>query len=308
MSGDAAPLSPDQIREANLRYHDHAARSYDAKWGISFDGLAYDQVLAKVKRALGDPLPTFGRALEIGSGTGYFSLNLMRAGVIKRLTCTDLSEGMLEALQRNATALGLAVETVPCGAEQLPFPDRSFDLVLGHAVLHHLPDLERSLAELARVLKPGGALLFAGEPSRFGNSIAALPKRFGYQLAPLWRRAVGAKPRSQANGSGPAGGAEQLEAVVDVHVFTPRQLVQLATGAGLADARVVGEELLANLFGWTNRALEATAEPQTIPWLWRQYAYRGYLALQALDRALLEPKLPSALFYNLTLVARRSRR
>ena len=41
-----------------------------------------------------------------------------------------------------------------------------------------------------------------------------------------------------------------------------------------------------------------------MPWLWRQYAYRGYLTLQALDRALLEPRLPAALFYNLLVSAR----
>ena len=58
------------------------------------------------------------------------------------------------------------------------------------------------------------------------------------------------------------------------------------------------------MFGWANRALEATAEPSDVPWLWRQYAYRGYLTFQALDRALLEPRLPPALFYNLLVSGR----
>ena len=40
---------------------------------------------------------------------------------------------------------------------------------------------------------------------------------------------------------------------------------------------MTGEELLANWFGWTNRTLEATADPRDVPWAWRQYAYRGYL-------------------------------
>ena len=60
-----------------------------------------------------------------------------------------------------------------------------------------------------------------------------------------------------------------------------------------------GEELLANWFGWTNRALEASAVPEDVPWGWRQYAYRGYLALQQLDQRLLEGRLPAAIFYNL---------
>jgi hypothetical protein len=67
---------------------------------------------------------------------------------------------------------------------------------------------------------------------------------------------------------------------------------------------VRGEELAASLFGWANRSLEATADPDDVPWAWRQYAYRGYLALQALDRSLLEPRLPAAIFYNLLIAAR----
>ena len=73
------------------------------------------------------------------------------------------------------------------------------------------------------------------------------------------------------------------------------------SGAGFDGVNVRGEELLANWFGWANRTLEATAEPEDVPWLWRQYAYRGYLALQQVDRALLEPRLPPAVFYNLMI-------
>jgi hypothetical protein len=68
---------------------------------------------------------------------------------------------------------------------------------------------------------------------------------------------------------------------------------------------VRGEELLANWFGWANRTLESTADPDDVPWLWRQYAFRGYLALQAVDRVLLEGRLPPAIFYNLIVAGRR---
>src|SRR3954451_10105127 len=94
---------------------------------------------------------------------------------------------MLATLERNAAALGLAVETAACDATELPFADESFDLVLGHAVLHHLPDLDRAFAEFLRVLRPGGTLLFACEPSRTRDRIAALPKRPALRAAPLWR-------------------------------------------------------------------------------------------------------------------------
>ena len=69
--------------------------------------------------------------------------------------------------------------------------------------------------------------------------------------------------------------------------------------------RVRGEELLANWFGWFNRTLEASADPDDIPCRGSSTRYRGYLALQEVDRALLEPRLPPQLFYNLMLAARK---
>ncbi len=306
-------LTPQEIRNVNTRYHDVAAGHYDAKWGIDFGELGRDQVTAKVRKALGirspptpvGGLPIYARSLEIGAGTGYFTLNMMRAGLIERATCTDISPGMLATLSANAQRLGLEVHTAVADAERLPFEDASFDLVLGHAVLHHIPDLPAAFAEFARVLAPGGVVMFAGEPSRYGDRLAGVPKRVATAVAPVWRRAIGARPAGWA-GTGSDGAPDAaLEGVVDVHAFAPAELHELARAAGLADVRVTGEELVANWFGWTNRTLEATAEPADVPWAWRQYAYRGYLALQELDRRLLESRLPAAIFYNLMLSARR---
>jgi ubiquinone/menaquinone biosynthesis C-methylase UbiE len=299
----AAPAAPDEILDVNRRYHDVAARDYDAKWGISFGEIGRTQVLGKMRKLLGPQPGPFPRALEIGAGTGYFSLNLMQDGVVGAATCTDISDGMLATLERNAATLGLEVETAACDAAELPFDDESFDLVLGHAVLHHLPDLGRAFAEFERVLAPGGTLFFAGEPSRHGDRIAAVPKRAALRVAPAWRRALRVRPAPAT----PAGGDDDhaLEAVVDVHAFVPGDLEAHAAGAGFEAVRVQGEELLANWFGWFNRTLEATADPADIPWGWIQYAYRGYVALQAVDHRLLEPRLPPRLFYNLMLAARK---
>ena len=295
----------DEIRDVNTRYHDGAAPGYDAKWGIDYGKVGQGQVLGKVRKALGETeVPTFGRTLEIGAGTGYFSLNLLQAGVVRDAVCTDISPGMLAALEANARRLGLAVETAACDAEALPFEDRSFDLVLGHAVLHHLPDLRAAFGEFRRVLRPGGTVLFAGEPSRYGDRLAAFPKRAATAVAPLWRAALRAGPA--ANGSADGGAANhELEGYVDVHAFTPETLSAAARAAGFTGVRVRGEELLANWFGWANRALEATADPDEVPWAWKVYAFRGYLALQKLDSHLLEPRLPPAIFYNLMLSAQR---
>jgi len=301
-----APASEDEILDVNRRYHDVAAADYDSKWGVGFGEIGRTQVLGKARKLLGPNPGPFARSLEIGAGTGYFTLNLMQEGVIGSAVCTDISPGMLEALERNARSLGLTVETTACDAAALPFPGESFDLVLGHAVLHHLPRLHEAFAEFARVLRPGGTLLFAGEPSRYGDRLASVPKRAGIAAAPLWRRLMRARlGHGYGSPNGNATEDHELESLVDVHAFVPSDLATEARTAGFRDVRVRGEELLANWFGWFNRTLEATAEPSDIPWPWIQYAYRGYVLLQEVDRRLLEPRLPAPLFYNLMLTARK---
>ena len=298
----AAP-SADDIRSVNVRYHDLAAHHYDSKWGISYEELGQSQVAVKLRKALGEEPGRYGAALEIGAGTGYFGLNLARSGIVERLTATDISPGMVDVLSAKAAELGVAVDTARCEAAELPFEDDSFDLVLGHAVLHHLPDLDDAFDEFKRVLRPSGAIVFCGEPSRYGDRLAVLPKRGAHAIAPVWRALMRAPARR--NGASGLSEEERLEGYVDVHAFTPADLARHARGAGFERVRVSGEELAASLFGWANRSLESTAEPDQVPWAWRQYAYRGYLMLQALDRALLEPRLPAALFYNLLLSARK---
>jgi hypothetical protein len=112
--------------------------------------------------------------------------------------------------------------------------------------------------------------------------------------------------RAQARGRDGSWGNDEeakLEPYVDVHAFTPADLARAARAGGFQNVRIKGEELAASWFGWANRTLESTAEPSDVPWLWRVYAFHGYLALQRVDRALLEPYLPPAIFYNLLISA-----
>jgi ubiquinone/menaquinone biosynthesis C-methylase UbiE len=300
--------SADEIREVNTRYHDVAAESYDSKWGIDFGEIGQQQVLGKLRKVLGSELDDgYDRSLEIGAGTGYFSLNLLQAGVVGEATCTDISPGMVSTLGNNAERLGLSVRTARADAESLPFADVSFDLVLGHAVLHHLPNLRRAFAEFHRVLRPGGRIVFAGEPSRVGDRIASVPKRGAVRMAPIWRRMLRASPAPAPAEVGSADHVDhELERCVDIHAFAPGDLQRYARRAGFANVVVRGEELAANWFGWFNRTLESSADPEDVPMLWRQYAFHGYLILQRLDERVLEPLLPPAIFYNLLLTARRS--
>ncbi len=301
----ASPTAtPEHIKDVNTRYHDAAADEYDAKWGIDFGETGQEQVRLKLVKALGGlDGRSFGDGLEIGSGTGYFSLNLLQLGVIERLTATDISPGMLKRLSTTAEALGLEARTVETEAEALPFEDESFDIVFGHAVLHHIPDLAKAFAEFRRVLRPGGVIAFGGEPSRYGDQLAAVPKRTALAVAPAWRRLVRAQPRAVAESEQSCSHA--LEGEVDVHAFAPADLRRLLRDAGFEDRRVGGEELLSNFWGWGLRTVESTAEPESVSWTWRKFAFRSYIALQKVDTRLLEPHLPAELFYNLLVSGRK---
>jgi ubiquinone/menaquinone biosynthesis C-methylase UbiE len=300
----SSTATPEHIKDVNTRYHDAAADEYDAKWGIDFGEIGQEQVRLKLIKALGRlEGPSLGDALEIGSGTGYFSLNLLQLGAIDRLTATDISPGMLKRLGATAESLGLDVDTVATEAEELPFEDGSFDLVFGHAVLHHIPDLDKAFSEFHRVLRPGGIIAFCGEPSRYGDRLAVAPKRVGMVAAPAWRALVRARRRAipeveQSNG-------HALEGEVDVHAFAPGDLRRLLRDTGFEQPRVQGEELLSNAWGWGLRTVESSAEPESVPFGWRRFAFHSYIALQKVDSRLLEPHLPAELFYNLLVSGRK---
>jgi SAM-dependent methyltransferase len=103
------------------------------------------------------------RALDAGCGTGNFLIPLARkvgalGGAVVGL---DIATGTLDEARRKATTEGLPVECIVGDIEALPFEDASFDLVLANYMLYHVPDLLRGIAELRRVLRPGGTLLAA---------------------------------------------------------------------------------------------------------------------------------------------------
>ena len=154
------------------------------------------------------------------------------------------------------------------------------------------------------MLRPGGAIAFAGEPSRYGDRLAAVPKRAGMLAAPAWRRA-GRRPRRARVAEAEQSDGHALEGEVDVHAFAPADLRRLLRDAGFEQRRVGGEELLANAWGWGLRTVESSAEPESVSWGWRRFAFRSYIALQKVDTRLLEPHLPAELFYNLLVSARK---
>jgi len=100
------------------------------------------------------------RVLDIAGGTGDLARAFARAvGDSGRVVLTDINEAMLRVGRDRLLDAGLAVPTVACDAERLPFADASFDLVSVAFGLRNMTHKERALSEMARVLAPGGRLL-----------------------------------------------------------------------------------------------------------------------------------------------------
>ncbi|HEY0385012.1 MAG TPA: class I SAM-dependent methyltransferase [Pyrinomonadaceae bacterium] len=94
------------------------------------------------------------RVLEIGCGLGTDGAQFAKAGAI--YTGVDLTEAAIELARRRFELFGLPGKFQTADAENLDFPDNSFDLIYSHGVLHHTPDTERAVREVHRVLRPGG--------------------------------------------------------------------------------------------------------------------------------------------------------
>lgn len=287
---------------AQIAYHDAEATDYDAKWSISFDERCTDYARKRFAAIVGpDDVRhwPYRDALEVGAGTGFFGLNLRLAGVLDRLTVSDVSPGMVDVARGNAQALGLEISGEVCNAEQLVFPDDSFDLVVGHAVLHHIPDVEQALREVVRVLRPGGRFVVAGEPTTVGDWYARHLGRATWaaatrltRLRPLRER--WGRSREEVSAS---SAAHALESVVDLHTFDPDELARMALRAGAVDVSTDTEELTAAWLGWPVRTVEAAVRPGSLGIQWATFAYHSWLRLSALDRRLAKV-VPQRFFYN----------
>jgi ubiquinone/menaquinone biosynthesis C-methylase UbiE len=138
-------------------------RIYDATWGRAFSAF-YDSLLKGTEDAgLRDRrrevlAAARGRTIDIGAGTGA-NLGLFPAAV-SELVMAEPDPHMVKRLRRKVAESSADVELVQAGAERLPFEDSSFDTAVFTLVLCTVPDPRATLAEAARVLKPGGQLLF----------------------------------------------------------------------------------------------------------------------------------------------------
>lgn len=150
-------LSADALRHS----YDRAAPG----WGRTIDRLGVPHAYeAMLRRVLSEDAPvvreTQRRVLDCGVGTGALACALARVLPDPfRLDAIDISPGMLDLAGARFRDLGIAATLRQGDVCRLPYDDATFDLVLTGHVLEHLADPRAALAEMVRVLKPGGRLI-----------------------------------------------------------------------------------------------------------------------------------------------------
>lgn len=208
-------------------YSDVVAKDATQRWRRAWDRQAghYDRQMAKWDRRLfrGTREWICGKAtgdvLEVAIGTG---LNLPHYPGGVRLTGVELSPAMLDIARKRAAELGVSADLREGDAQQLDFPDERFDTAVCTFSMCAIPDYEAALAELHRVLKPGGRMLLADHvvaKSLVGRGLQRLAEVASVPLSgEHWRRRPAAVIESfgfsleQRERFGPSGLVERLAA------------------------------------------------------------------------------------------------
>ena len=160
---------------------DSVAPKYDLMNDIMSMGLhrawkAYAVMVANVREG--------ARVLDIAGGTGDLAQAFARsAGKTGRVVLTDINEAMLRTGRDRLLDAGLALESIACDAEKLPFADGQFDLVSVAFGLRNMTHKDVALAEMCRVLKPGGKLLVL-EFSRVAKPLAKAYDWYSFKVLP----------------------------------------------------------------------------------------------------------------------------
>jgi ubiquinone/menaquinone biosynthesis C-methylase UbiE len=140
-------------RTALIDGYSRSAPRYDQTAGMTYLGALW-KLLPRVKVAPGPAI------LDVACGTGINLLEAARVlGPCRRLHGVDLAPGMVEEARRKAKVMGVPATFTLGDAEHLELEDGAFDLVICNSAYHWFPDRQQAVAELARVLKPGGQVL-----------------------------------------------------------------------------------------------------------------------------------------------------
>jgi ubiquinone/menaquinone biosynthesis C-methylase UbiE len=168
-------MAKQERTERLRRYWDKHSRTYDREMRFM------DRVLFGDTRSWICSRAT-GNVLEVAVGTG---LNLQHYAPETSLTGVDFSPEMLAKARRHAADLGMSVDLREGDAQALDFPDASFDTVVCTFSLCAIPDEQRALAEMHRVLRPGGRLLLADHVASSARPARAIQRLLELVTVPL---------------------------------------------------------------------------------------------------------------------------
>ena len=133
------------------------AVDYDQMDHSGVNRLFVDDLLAALQAK---PTPGSIQIFDAGTGTAQIPLELMGRGIDAAVTATDLAGQMLIVAQQNVNAADFAksIRLVLADCKQLPDANATYDVVMSNSIVHHIPNPLQVLAELWRILKPGGLL------------------------------------------------------------------------------------------------------------------------------------------------------
>jgi demethylmenaquinone methyltransferase/2-methoxy-6-polyprenyl-1,4-benzoquinol methylase len=180
-------VTPEEKTRRVRGVFDSVAGRYDLMNDLMSGGLhrlwkRYAVALAQVREG--------ERVLDLAGGTGDLArLLAARAGERGMVVHTDINGAMLTAGRDRLLDAGIALPTVQCNAEQLPFAPRTFDCVTIAFGLRNVTHKERALAEMRRVLRPGGRALVL-EFSKVARPLAAPYDWYSFTVLPLLGKVV----------------------------------------------------------------------------------------------------------------------
>lgn len=195
-------------RGASPESHDVVSPEPYERWRRSTVGSITEAREREVVFDLVGPLEGL-RLLDVGCGDGAFLVEAARKGAV--VTGVDASEAMLTVARRRIADHGVTADLHQGDAQELPFDDAAFDVVVAVTILCFLHEPQHAVAEMSRVLRPGGRLVI-GELGRW-NTWAAWRRIRGWLGSPTWRHTT---------------------------FRTARQLIQLISHAGLQPEQVQG--------------------------------------------------------------------
>ena len=158
MNADPTIENVRQFWDANpLFFGEASAPTVDIEWFEQHRQVVIgDGYAGRFDERILPPAENQGVVLDLGCGPGFWTVELMKRSKIKKMYAVDLTARALEITKKRLSCYGLQADVLIENAEQLSFANASFDHVNCQGVIHHTPNTEAAVAEIARILRSGG--------------------------------------------------------------------------------------------------------------------------------------------------------